>query len=290
MMHRLQAEFATPEGEARYLEKLRKHVSGGYLDAADGILVTDIAALDTDLAEKCAAATRDDVVLSGWEELLDAIAAFEGDPVTGLAIGMANDVDLAFEKGQLHSPYLTLGIYTDESFNWSSATREELLGQCESGEPEWGGHEEDIEVYLEIEGLGPVNTALIHHKHRFFLRDDNPDKAPLGYVEYVLASWLRALRFHQAVATQIAEHGLPGNIPVVTGIFDMNPEIASVHYPEKTVEVSGVEMASLITASVVRKPAEVVDIRAGNIRRQIAANTESVEEKRGFFARMFGRG
>jgi hypothetical protein len=295
MQHRLQAEFASAEGEARYVDHLRKLAAGGYLEAAEGILVTDLAALDTPLAQACARLTRDEVVLTGWPELIDAIAQFEGDPITGVTIGMANDADLAFEKGQLHASYLLLGLYTDEFYSWSSATRDEILAELEEPRPRWGGSEEDIEVYLELEGLEAVNTALIHHKHRFFLRDGNPDLAPAGYVEYVLASWLRAVRFHQAVAAEVAEHGLPGNIPVASGTVDMKPELAAVHFPEKASEVGQVEFASLVKA-VPRRTAEVIEFERPNIRQQIAAaNSEPTEEEEaaerpGLFGRMFGRG
>lgn len=295
MTHRLQTEFARAEGEARYVDRLKKLVTGGYLDAAEGTLITDLASLGTDFSAQCAALRRESVALSGWPDLIDAMAMFEGDPITGMTLGIANDSDLNFEKGVLHAPYLLLGLYTDESYAWSSATREDILEQCAAECPEWAGREEDIEIYLEIEGLEAINTALIHHKHRFFLRDGDPDKAPLGYVEYVLASWLRALRFHQAVALQIAEHGLPGGIPVVSGTVDMKPEIATVHFPEKTSEVGQVRFASL-TAATPRRGAEIIELESLNIRRQIAAaavtaepEPEPEEARPGFLRRVFGR-
>lgn len=296
MVHRLQTEFAPETGEARYVERLRKLVAGGYLDAAEGILITDLASLGTDFAAQCAALRREDVELSGWAELIDAMAMFEGEPITGMTLGLANDPDLNFEKGVLHAPYLLLGLYTDEAFGWSAASREDILDQCGAECPQWAGCEEDIEVYLEILGLDTINTALIHHKHRFFLRDGDPDTAPLGYVEYVLASWLRALRFHQAAAAQIALHGLPGGIPVVTGTVDVRPEIATVHFPEKSSEVGQVRFPSLIAATP-RRGAEIIEFEATNIRRQIAAAAAVVEPepdpedvKPSFLRRMFGRG
>ena len=295
MVHRLQTEFALEEGEARYVERLRKLVASGYLDAADGILVTDLAGLGTDFAAQCAALRRTDIALAGWAELIDAMAMFEGEPITGMTLGLANDPDLNFEKGVLHAPYLLLGLYTDEAFGWSAASREDILAECAAECPHWAGREEDIEIYLEIEGLDTLNTALIHHKHRFFLRDGAPDKAPLGYVEYVLASWLRALRFHQAAAAQVALHGLPGGIPVVTGTVDMRPEVATVHFPEKSRDVEPVRFASLVAATP-RRTAEVIEFEAPNIRRQIAVaaavepEPEPEAARPSLLRRMFGRG
>lgn len=300
MTHRLQADFATPQGEEAYVDKLRRHIAGGFLDAAEGILIADLAMLDRELAQQCAALKQNQVRLDGWPELNDVISAFEGEGenVTGIAIGLANEPDLAFEKGLLHTPYLTLGLYTDSGFAWSAATREDILAQCASGDPAWGGHEEDVEVYMTIEGLDPINTALIHHKNRFFLRDGKPDKAPEGYVEYVLACWLRALRFHQAIAAELAEYGLPGNIPVVSGTIDMMPDVVAVHYPEKTVEAAApaVQLGSLIKTTVTKRVVELEEApTATTIRQRIAAANDQAEEapgaeaKKGFFARMFGR-
>lgn len=295
MTHRLQTEFAREAGEARYVERLRKLTTGGYLDAAEGILITDLASLGTDFAVQCAGLKREHVVLAGWIELIDAMSMFEGEPITGMTIGMANDPDLTFEKGMLHAPYLLLGLYTDEAYGWSYASREQILEQCNSECPEWAGREEDIEIYLEVEGLDAINTALIHHKHRFFLRDGDPDKAPAGYVEYVLASWLRALRFHQAIAAEVAEHGLPGSIPVVSGTVDMRPEIATVHFPEKSREVEQAQFASLIGATP-KRTAEIIEFERPNIRAQIAAASangdaepEPEPAKPGLFGRVFGR-
>lgn len=299
MTHRLQVEFATPQGEQAYVDMLRAHVASGNLDAADEILMADLASLDRDLAQQCTALSPDRVTIDGWAEMIDTIADMQGEPASGIAIGMANEPDLAFEKGELHTPYLTLGIYTDESYAWSSASREDILAQCASGEPQWSGMEEDVEIYMDIEGLDAINTALIHHKQRFFLRDGNPEIAPEGYVEYVLASWLRALRFHQAVAAQVAEHGLPGGVTVVSGTVEMMPELVAVHDREQPAATAAqiVETGSLIESAAPKfgMLPEVAE-PAVNIRQRVAAaaandaGPEQAEgQQQGYFTRVFGR-
>ena len=171
MAHRLQTLFATADGEANYVGALRALIEDGQLHAAETVLMADIAALDTTLAQICADTPRETVILNGWPELVEAIASYEGDPVTGVTIGMGNEPDLAFEKDRLHAPFVTLGLYCDGDFAFSSASRAELLAECQAETPRWAGAEEDVEVYLEIDGLADINTRLIHHKHRFFLRD-----------------------------------------------------------------------------------------------------------------------
>lgn len=318
MTHRLQTLFATLEGEESYSHALQALVEAGSLDAVEEILVDDLAALDTDLARMCLETRRDKVLLSGWEELYEAIEVQEGEPVTGVAIGMGNEADLAFEKGLQHTPFLTLGIYCDGDFPWSQATRESIIAQCALPEPAWVGSDEDIEVYLEIEGLTAINTALLHHKHRFFLRDGDPQTAPRAYVEYVLASWLRALRFHQAVGAQMAEHGLPGEVRVLSGLVDMRPGVASVHMPaqaaaqarivepraepdEEGEEPDEIEIATFAVASEAPGMGQLTDVAwksvpfeeekvvtGSDIRRQISRPVAE-PVRRGFFSRLFGR-
>lgn len=289
MGHRLQAAFATAEGEADYVDKLTTLIEEGQLHAAETLLLADLQALDTDLAQMCLATPRDQVRLSGWTELVEAIAVHEGEPITGVAIGMGNDADLAFERTELHAPFVMLGLYADGAFCFSGASREGLLSQCKSDEPAWADSEEDIEVYLELEGLAPINTALIRHKHQFFLRDDDPAEAPALYVECVLAGWFRALRFHQAIAAELAMHGLPGDIPVVSGIAGMRPAIATVHYPEKTVAVAAGEVAELVIKPKAKRTDAVIDLTGTSIRRRIEEAREPEAAKPGFFARIFGR-
>ncbi|GAM05825.1 hypothetical protein [Novosphingobium sp. MBES04] len=112
----------------------------------------------------------------------------------------------------------------------------------------------------------------------------------------MLAAWLRALRFHQAVATEVAVQGLPGRVAVISGTVDMGTEAAMVHLAKGalTDDVFG----SLAAVSLQRKvplPAYDPNATGSAIRRKVvAAETELAEaspppRKPGFFARLFGR-
>lgn len=228
-MHHLQQLFATAEGEATWTAQMHDLFAAGDLDAAEAVLRGALLGLESDLAAQCLALRRDDVVLSGWEELDDAVALHEGGPITGVTIAIANEYDRVFEKGAQHHPFVMLGIYTDEGFAFSRAAPEAILAELGKDYPDWSGHEEDIEVHLDIEGLDALNTALLHHKQRHFFRDGAPQQAPWRYVEYVLGCWWRALRWHQAVARECAEIGLPGAVPVVCGMVEMRPDVLVLH-------------------------------------------------------------
>lgn len=228
-MHELQTVFATEAGEAGWTQDMHALFGAGAFDEAEALLAEALAALDTELAWTCLELPREAVVLSGWDEMGEAIAMHEGDPVTGVTIAIANESDRDFEKGQLHHPYVMLGIYTDEAFGFSTAVHWELLDECHAEMPGWAGKEEDIEVHMDIDGLDALNTRLAHHKQRHFFRDDNPAVAPRLYVEFVLGCWWRALRWHQAVATECAIRGLPRAIPVIAGMVDMRPDAVAIH-------------------------------------------------------------
>lgn len=232
-MHTLQQVFATAQGEAGWTAGLHALFAARAFDEAEALLAEVLTALDSELAWTCLELPREAVVLSGWEELGAAIAAHEGDPVTGVTIAIGNEADRDFAKGQIRRPYVLIGLYTDEAFEFSTAAPGELIAQCGTGAPAWAGLEEDVEVHLDIEGLDGLNTRLAHHKQRHFLRDDAAGGesvvAPPPYIEFVVACWWRALRWHQAVATECLIHGLPRAIPVVAGMVDMRPEAVAVH-------------------------------------------------------------
>ena len=228
-MHELQKVFATEEGEAAWTQNMHALFGSGAFDEAEAMLAEALTALDSELAWTCLELPREAVVLSGWEEMGEAIAMHEGDPVTGVTIAIANEADRDFEKGQVHRPYVMLGIYTDEAYGFSRAVHWELLDQCHAEMPDWAGKEEDVEIHMDIDGLDNRNTRLVHHKQRHFFRDGEPAMAPQRYVEFVICCWWRALRWHQAVATECAIRGLPREIPVVAGMVDMRPEAVAIH-------------------------------------------------------------
>lgn len=302
-MHELQKVFATEDGEAAWTQDMRALFGSGAFDEAEALLAEALSALDTELAWTCLELPREGVVLSGWEELGEAIAMHEGDPVTGVTIAIANESDRAFEKGQTHHPYVLLGIYTDEAYAFSSAVHWQLLDECQAEIPAWAGHEEDIEVHMDIDGLDTLNTRLVHHKQRHFFREGQPTAAPLRYVEFVLGCWWRALRWHQAVATECAIRGLPRAIPVVAGMVDLRPEVVAVHDSgsgaPRLALVGGTDTISSIAESfgegfIQRKTIgaehSVAAPTVTELRRRAVADKELLDRpQRSLWARIFGR-
>jgi hypothetical protein len=262
-MHHLQQLFAEEANETAWAEDLHVLFAAGDFAETEAVLGQGLAELGSDLAAQCLALRRRDVVLTGWDALDEAVGLHEGDPITGVTIAIANEYDRAFEKGELHHPYVTLGLYSDEGFAFSRAGPADYFGELEQEYPAWAGFEEDIEVHLDIEGLDALNTALIHHRQRHFFRDGRPAEAPARYVEYVLACWWRALRWHQAVERVCGVIGLPGAVPVVCGMVEMRPEVVSLHVAD------GYAGPRPRSARVVRAPLAEAGFGEGFIRRGV---------------------
>jgi len=303
-MHELQTVFATEEGEAAWTQDMLALFGAGALDEAEAQLAQALTALDTELAWTCLELPREAIELSGWDEMVEAIDLHEGDPITGVTIAIANESDRAFEKGQLHRPYVLLGLYTDEAFAFSRTVHWELLDECHAELPRWAGKEEDVEVHMDIDGLDTLNTLLIHHKQRHFFRDGAPGAAPARYVEFVLACWWRALRWHQAVATECALRGLPRGVPVIAGMVEMRPEAVAIHASDegrpRELECVGVGRSGEHAIAdgfgegfIQRKPfvEEETPKTGSDIRRRAQAeNADAAKPERGsLWARIFGR-
>lgn len=300
-MHELQTQFATAEGESDWTGAMHALFHAGDLDEAQRQLTLHLETLETELATRCLIDDPARVRITGWDELREAIELHEGESITGVTLAIANEADRAFEKGQVHHPYMMLGLYNDEPFAFSRADTATLVEQtlAEDG-PAWAGYDEDIEVFLECEGMSAINTALVHHKERHFFRDNAPQHAPRRYVEYVLACWWRALLFHRAVETICQKQPLPNGVPVLAGMVDMKPDVVAVHgmgtgaRQVAPTESEGPQMAEMLPANMITRR-EIVEEKeppsGTDLRRRIAETGQEDEpEKKGLMARIFGRG
>jgi hypothetical protein len=314
--HPLQLAFLTEEGERAYVERLRELLTQGRADEADAILAADLAGFDGSLARIAQVTTANNVTIEGWDDLLPILDEFEGPPITAIAVGLTNELDLVFEGGQPTEPALLLGLYSDDVFAFSEASREQLLAECASDAPAWGGHEEDVEFYAELSGLAELNSALIHCKHRHFLRDGRDGvtgRAPGGYVEYVLGSWLRATRFLQALNRAVADHGLPAGARIIGGSVGLQTDFATVLEPakaktcDKVAAAAPAPVATLTIKPWVPREDPLADLPASGatLRQRLApaavvavaaelpvpapAPADVPAPRRGFLARLFGR-
>ena len=297
MTHPLQTTWFNADAEADYLRQITALVHAGDLDVAADKLLDDLADIPTPVGDLCRDLTEDAVEICGWEEIGDSIAQYEGDPITAVHIVMSNEADLVFEdKSLTHDPLVEVAFYSDEHLAFSTLSRDELLTESLKEDAEWYGQSEDVEVYLEINGLGQLNTALLRHKRQYFFRDQMhtldaaqglaADIVPLPYIEFRLAAMLRAVRYHQAVKDLIDGYGLHGNIPVIVGMYNMQVELGSVYIPKtaKVVELAKVPKLAITIKRNTEEP--VAEISGSGLRQRMTAEPE---ERPSFWRRLFGR-
>lgn len=305
--HPLQRTFLTEDGEAAYVDRLRGLLSAGKLAEADAMTSADLAPFEGKLARMIAATPADAVVLSGWEELAPILEEHEGPPITAITVGLTNEPDLVFSAGDEHEPVLVLALYSDDSFPFSTAPADRIIAECLSNNPAFAGEEEDVEFYATLTGLAPLNSALIQSMHRYYLRGTDDDRAPGGYVEYVMGTWVRALRFLQALDRAATTHGLPGGARLVAGTFGLDTDFAALLDRGPVVSLDKASSAPAPVASLTMKkwepkPDPLADMyeSAGttSIRQKVAeaeaipapepvAAPDDETPRPGFFARLF---
>lgn len=299
----LQITFLEAAAERAWVEEIRGLLSAGRAAEADARLTAELAGFDGAIARLCKSTSAADVVLEGWEDLMPILAEWEGPPVTAITLGLTNAPDLVFEAGRIHEPELLLGLYSDEAFPFSRATTADLVAECATDVPAWAGAEEDVEFYCTLSGLAALNTALISCKHRRFLRDGRDGvegRAPGGYVEFVLGSWLLATRFLQATERAISDEGLPPGCRLVAGTVDVNADFIAIlgheQRPANTSAPSAMPaepgFAPLTMKPWVPREDPTADGASGPTLRQRLKPVETLaatQAQRGFLARLFGR-
>jgi len=304
--HPLQLTFLEADGERAWIEEIRGLLSSGRAADADARLSAELEGFDGSLARLCKATSSADVTIEGWEDLLPILEEWEGPPVTAITLGLTNAPDLVFEAGKAHEADLLLALYSDDAFPFTSLSKAELVAECGKDCPGWVDGEEDVEFYCTFSGLADLNTALIQCKHRYFLRDGRDGvegRAPGGYVEFILGSWLLATRFLQAAERAIADHGVPDGCRVIAGTVGVNADFVTVLGSDRSSNAEATRIASSSPASnfasLTMKPwvpkedptAEPPAAAATTFRERLKAVEPPIAEqpKRGFLARLFGR-
>jgi hypothetical protein len=298
MTHILQETWFDAAVEQAYVAAIRGLIEAGRLDAAQKRLLADIADLGSSLAPMCAA-LPDKIAIDGWEALTELLDEYEGEPITAAHFLLYNPPDLAFEdRDTVFEPQLDVALYSDEHFAFSKADRDSLFAEVQLPDRPWYGMGEDFEAYLEINGMGAFNTALLRHKRQYHFRDqqhaldamtgENPDLVPLLYIEFVMCALLRAVLFHQAVKAQLDTIGLPGNIPAIVSMDNMKFDISTVYAPKVHVEKAAIKPVADLVIPIKRSVLPPIEeVRVVSLRQSIS---QEPEEKPGFFKRLFGFG
>lgn len=302
MTHRLQETWFDADVEQAYITEIKSLIETGQLDAAQARLLADIADIGSSLSPMCAELPSK-IVLDGWDELSEVMAEYEGEePITAVHCLFYNPPDLAFEnRDTVFQPELDVALYSDANYAFSEASRDALFAEIQLPDRPWYGQGEDIEAYLELNGMGQFNTTLLRHKRQYHFRDqqhaldamtgENPDLVPLLYIEFVMCALLRAVLYHRAIKAKVDSIGLPGNVPVIVSMDNMKFDISTVYVPKVRVQKAAVKPVADLIIPIKRAVLTVPDEEpVVSLRQKVIAQSAANEEKPGFFRRLFGFG
>lgn len=249
----LQSNWFDESNEQAYVAEIKYLIETGAIEKAQQKLSADIEALDTPLARQCLYLRPK---VDGWQEMCEAIGEFEGDPITAVHIMLSNDDDLSFEnRDAIFEPLLEVVLYTDELYPFSTVDIDTIREESLLPDRPWYGRGADMEIFLEFIGMDEFNTALLRHKRQYFFRDQmhELDKlqgmaegiVPLPYIEFMLCSMYRTVIFHQTIKAIVDSEGLPNNILVLVGTYNMKFDAASVYLPTHGMKIEAKESVKL---------------------------------------------
>ena len=236
--------FATDE-ELRVFER---SISGFFwtqdFAGAEQALQDALREHPSSFSDICQTISQEAVSISGWDELYAQIEvlARNGSRCTALEIDLSGHADREVEPdGALSSRVMEPGFecsyYDDSTFRFSTASREEILSQCETGTMAWTGCFVDIDHALTCDGLGKLYSGLAKYEHRYWrprmaAPGSTAMEVPQDFVAFTLGRWFLYLRVHKALWSDLRTRGLPHRMPVVVGQHDFGPLLSSVYMSE----------------------------------------------------------
>jgi hypothetical protein len=166
----------------------------------------------------------EDLVLTGWEGLVDALRRHDKPdrPVTALSIAFGWPGENAPEpddQGRL-APHIEISYFTDDAFPFSRSGREDLLEGYSYHGCTWGDDCEATDAALSLDGIDDLHGALASLEARL-LASDEPDAEEIRAGS--LGSCLLSALLFQAVGDRIARDDLPRPLCVMAGSNGVYP-------------------------------------------------------------------
>ena len=176
------------------------------------------------LPERLLTVTADDLVLTGWDVLGDAVSRHDrpGRPVSAVSIAFGwagEEVPEPDAQGHL-KPHLETSYYNDDAFPFSHSSREDLLDGYSFDGCTWGGDPQATDTALGLDGIDDLYGALARLEARL-LASDEPDE--LGLRAGSLGACLLSALLIEAVSQQIARDGVPRALCVTAGSNGVYP-------------------------------------------------------------------
>ena len=187
-------------------------------------LLTPFAGLGGLLPERFLTVTSADLVLSGWEQLGEAVARHDrpGRPVNAVSIAFGwagEELPEPDALGHL-KPHLETGYFNDDSYPFSQSSRDDLLDGYSFDGCTWSGDPVATDTALGLEGIDDLYGALASLEAKL-LASDEPD--PAGLHAGSLGACLLSALLIEAVTHHIARDGVPRPLCVTAGSNGVYP-------------------------------------------------------------------
>jgi hypothetical protein len=208
---------------------------------AEQVLLDALRAHPSSFSDICQTISQGAVSISGWDELYAQIEALarNGSRCTAIEIDLSGHADRDVQPDGALEPGFECSYYDDSTFHFSTASREEILSQCETGTMQWTGCFLDIDNALTCDGLAKLYSTLARYQHRYWrprmaAPGSTAMEVPQDFVAFTLGRWFLYLRVHKALWSDLYTRGLPHRMPVVVGQHDFGPLLYSVYMSETT--------------------------------------------------------
>ncbi|MBX9860191.1 MAG: hypothetical protein K2Y20_11445 [Sphingomonas sp.] len=228
----LAEQLASAEGQRGFARHMAGLIRSMEFESAAALIKDGLAKHPSSFSFACRNLPPEQVRISGWDELFADIAKVEarGKICTAIGINLSGH-----HEGD--EPYFEVALYDDSSFPFATATRDDILAQCEDYGVPWQGRFIDGNTALRCHGLASVFAALTGYEHH----DAQPDPGmPAPFIGFKLAQWFVYLRVAQALKQELASRGLPRRMPVLLGEHDFGDWFATAYMSARIADTSAV--------------------------------------------------
>jgi hypothetical protein len=229
MIAAIARQLASREGEREFDMRLAGLVRDGRHDDAERLLAAALAPSPSLIAGICRGVRLSDVRFANWQNITLS-GARPGTRITAIGLDYSYAVEQA-TRGDAQPASIEVAWYSDGAFPFSTASRAELLAESASPTPRWMGAFDDIGEGPTITGLERLHFAITRHPDRYRSGPLSDEPATPGFVDYKLATWWLALRWHQAVRRQL-QLGTTPAVPILVGTNEFEPFFNAVYWPD----------------------------------------------------------
>jgi len=257
MTSHARAPLTTQEGRLALGTQLADLIRRRDFARAERMLVERLTSHPGQIATACRGVLGDRVRISNWEDVVAGLgrAVSLGIGISAVGLDLSNFSDSDGEDWWDKEPVVEVSWYDDAAFPFSTATRRDLLRAGESHPVPWSGAGAAAEpAELSVTGLRAVNGALLRGEAARPWSFGADDTAEPDAEAMLLGSWFLHLRFHQAVARHLEQHGAALGVPVVVGQHGVGPFLVSAYLPgdDPAVEAAGARRSAVPERSTPR--------------------------------------